>query len=286
MDAAVQPQSPDRRRINQTVKTEINLCFTCGSCSVECPVDRATNRLDPRRLVWMANLGLMDELIRLPDIWLCLGCRKCSHVCPMTVKPASLIAFLRWEALREGIFPETLAEERRTLQDRLYRERAAAVRGLLAESAQRKAPHKRADSRGVGTSWQSFAVFHDHETRISSCFACGECSNACPACVDRSVLDPLVLVRGTLLGYAAELIASPGPWVCLQCRSCSSACSHCVQGHLVALALRETAHRTGMVDEVFLQAWKDKEREILRAYADTVVRKFGAVLNLSAQAKD
>lgn len=286
MDAVIYPQTPDRRWINQAVRAEINLCYTCGSCAVECPVNRATNRLDPRRLVWMANLGLMDELIRLPDIWLCLGCRKCSHVCPMTVKPAALIAFLRWEALRDGVFSDTLAEDRRSLQDRLHRERAAAVRDLLAESAHTRAVQERSHPPGGGASWKPFAVFHDHETRISSCFACGECSNACPVCLDRSVLDPLVLVRGTLLGYARELMVSPAPWVCLQCRSCSSACSHRVQGHLVALALRETALREGMVDQVFLQTWKEKEREILRAYADAMVRKLGAVINFTSQPKD
>ncbi|WP_448384020.1 4Fe-4S dicluster domain-containing protein [Desulfosoma sp.] len=281
MDAVIHPQAPDRRWINRAVKAEINLCFTCGSCAVECPVNRATNRLDPRRLVWMANLGLMDELIRLPDIWLCLGCRKCSHVCPMTVKPAALIAFLRWEALREGLFSPELAEERRRLQDHLHRQRAAVVRELLAETAQRRAPQELSQPRTPGASWKPFAVFHDHETGISSCFACGECSNACPVCVDRSVLDPLVLVRGTLLGYARELSLSPGPWVCLQCRSCSSACSHRVQGHLVALALREAAQKTGMVDDAFLQAWKDKERDLWHGYAEAVVQRLEPGLNLT-----
>ncbi len=282
MNGAVQPQGRDRQWINQAVKAEINLCFTCGSCAVECPVNRATNRLDPRRLVWMANLGLMDELIRLPEIWLCLNCRKCSHVCPMTVKPATLIAFLRWEAFRKGILSESAAQHRRTLQDRLHRERAAAVRDLLAEAAQRRPAPPLSHAPAVPSSWKPFAVYDGHETRISSCFACGECSNACPVCTDRSVLDPLVLVRGTLMGYARELIVSPGPWVCLQCRSCSAACSHRVQGHLVALALRETARRTGVADEVFLRAWKDKEKEIFGAYADALVRELGAVLNFTA----
>jgi len=283
MDAAIHPHALDRRWINRAVKAEINLCFTCGSCAVECPVNRATNRLDPRRLVWMANLGLMDELIRLPDIWLCLGCRKCSHVCPMTVKPAALIAFLRWKALREGLFSPALAAERRRLQDDLHRRRAAVVRELLAQTAQRRAPQNPPHPRASGASWKPFAVFHDHETRISSCFACGECSNACPVCVDRSVLDPLVLVRGTFMGYAHELSVSPGPWVCLQCRSCSSACSHRVQGHLVALALREAAQKTGMVDDVFLQAWKDKERELWLNYADAVVQRLDPELILATQ---
>lgn len=286
MDAAIHPQALDRRWINQAVKAEINLCFTCGSCAVECPVNRATNQLDPRRLVWMANLGLMDELIRLPDIWLCLGCRKCSHVCPMTVKPAALIAFLRWEAFQQGVFSRTLDEERRRLQDRLHRERAAVVGELLFDAAQRRGPQELSLPRARGISWKPFAVFHDHETRISSCFACGECSNACPVCVHRSVLDPLVLVRGTLMGYSRQLSVSPGPWVCLQCRSCSSACSQRVQGHLVALALREAAQQTGMVDDVFLQAWKEKERKIWRDYAEAVVQRLEPGFNFKAHTRD
>jgi len=95
MLAAVNPQASLRRSINQAVRADINQCYTRASCVTECPVNRATNKLQPRKLVWMANLGLLDELLRLPDIWYCLGCNRCSHVCPMSVKPAALIRFLR-----------------------------------------------------------------------------------------------------------------------------------------------------------------------------------------------
>lgn len=272
MEALVYPKTLHRRWINQAVKAEINLCFTCGSCTTECPVNRATNRLDPRRLVWMANLGLMDELIRVPEIWLCLGCRKCSHVCPMTVKPAMLIAFLRWEAVRTGAISQGMSDDRRRLQDRLHRERASVVNALLAEQFRRIGTSNPVASMGAALPWKRFEQFHGHPTNLASCFACGECSNACPVCVDRSVLDPLLLVRGTLFGYGSDLALSPAPWVCLQCESCSRACSHNVQGHLVALALREAAEELGWVNSAFLGTWADKDRKLFRDYADSVTQ--------------
>lgn len=270
MEAAIQPRAWHRRWINQAVRAEINLCFTCGSCAVECPVNRATRGLDPRRLVWMANLGLMEDLVRLPDLWLCLECRKCSHVCPMTVKPSALIAFLRWEAVREGVVSGELFEKRRHLQARLYRERAALVRGMLNETTQRVAGVESAQTASAPLSWKRFSQFHGHDTHLASCFACGECSNACPVCVDRSVLDPLVLVRSALMGYGREAMMSPAPWVCLQCQSCSRACSHRVQGHLVALALREEAERQGWVDAEFLKAWQEKDKALFHDHTDRV----------------
>ncbi|MGQ9484023.1 MAG: 4Fe-4S dicluster domain-containing protein [Desulfosoma sp.] len=268
MKAAIQPKAWHRRWINEAVRAEINLCFTCGSCAVECPVNRATQGLDPRRLVWMANLGLMEDLLRLLDLWLCLECRKCSHVCPMTVKPSALIAFLRWEAVREGVVDEALSDQRRRLQERLHRERAGVVRDLLEQA--RDGGKETAHSASTPLSWKRFARFHGHDTHVASCFACGECSNACPVCVDRSVLDPLVLVRSALLGYGREAIMSPAPWLCLQCRSCSRACSHHVQGHLVALALREEAERQGWVDAEFLKAWHEKDKVLFQKHAERV----------------
>jgi heterodisulfide reductase subunit C len=59
-----------------------SLCWTCGSCDLECPVNRATNRLRPQKLVRMANLGMLEELLGLPEIWYCLNCRRCMMTCP------------------------------------------------------------------------------------------------------------------------------------------------------------------------------------------------------------
>ncbi len=272
MESVLQPKALHRRWINEAVRAEINLCFTCGSCAVECPVNRATRGLDPRRLVWMANLGLMEDLLRSPEIWLCLECRKCSHVCPMTVKPSVLIAFLRWEAVREGVVSSELSDQRRRLQENLHRQRASVVSELLSETTHRtRAPHW-SESFQEPFSWKKLARYHGHETRLASCFACGECSNACPVCVDRSVLDPLVLVRSAMLGYARDAMILSAPWVCLQCQSCSRACSHHVQGHLVALALREAAQEEGWVDDRFLKTWHEKDKQLFQHHMDEIIQ--------------
>ena len=66
---------PDlRKSIGSGAKTDINLCWTCGACDAECPVNLATGRLRPQAIVRMANLGLLEELIEpardlvLPDL--------------------------------------------------------------------------------------------------------------------------------------------------------------------------------------------------------------------------
>jgi len=93
----IQPDLKMRDFIERHSHSEINLCLTCCSCSVECPVNSATDRLDPRKIVRMAGLGVLDELLVMPEIWYCLTCKRCNHMCPMTVKPNDLINYCRKE---------------------------------------------------------------------------------------------------------------------------------------------------------------------------------------------
>ena len=44
-------------------------CYTCGTCNSACPVNAATSSLRPMELVYKAKLGLLDELLTMPDIW-------------------------------------------------------------------------------------------------------------------------------------------------------------------------------------------------------------------------
>jgi heterodisulfide reductase subunit C len=63
------PDPKLRLHIEQAVRAESHMCWTCRSCANECPVNLATSRLQPIKIVWMANLGLLDELLRAPEIW-------------------------------------------------------------------------------------------------------------------------------------------------------------------------------------------------------------------------
>ena len=90
------------RRIESESRAGIRCCWTCGSCDFECPVNIATGRLRPQKIVRMAAIGMLDELLDLPEIWYCLTCRRCAQICPNAVSPAAVIAYIRREMVSSG----------------------------------------------------------------------------------------------------------------------------------------------------------------------------------------
>ncbi len=267
MNPAVFPQAWERQAINEAVRAEINLCFTCGSCATECPINRATNELHPRKLVWMANLGLMDELLRSPEIWMCLACGKCSHVCPMTVKPARLFAFLRWESVRRQVVAADFFSRWRVLRSQFQHERLRAADGLMDEHSQ---VQTKLQETGGHPFYRDVMFFDGYATGVTSCFACGECSNACPVCFDRSVFDPLRFFRAVMLGDSESVLRSSSLWLCIQCQSCTEACSQGVRGHLVIRRLRELADERGWISPDFRREWSRKDRNLYGEYVNRV----------------
>jgi heterodisulfide reductase subunit C len=77
-------------------------CFTCGECSSACPVAGERSAFDPRFLFRAINLGLQEELLHSPSIWLCIGCGRCSEACSQLVDGRSMIAALQEQAVTSG----------------------------------------------------------------------------------------------------------------------------------------------------------------------------------------
>ncbi len=78
-------------------------CYTCGSCSAACPVEKVVEEFDPRKLVHMVVLGMREQLLRSDIIWACSQCQSCIPVCPQEVRCADVIKALREEALERGL---------------------------------------------------------------------------------------------------------------------------------------------------------------------------------------
>ncbi len=76
------------------------MCFSCGSCSGVCPVEKVVDDFDPRKIVHMVGLGMEDSLIHGETIWACSQCQSCIPVCPQNVRCADIIKALRDEALK------------------------------------------------------------------------------------------------------------------------------------------------------------------------------------------
>lgn len=265
----------------------ITACYTCSSCASECPVNRMTDRLHPVRIVRMAAFGLFDELIRLPEIWYCLQCRRCKHICPMTVKPSVLIDYLRRKAVRQGVVPRDTAQRVKSLVRQLHRVRRravmSAIEGQPMPDVARKW-HETAQEPGNGSTpaapvelhsgansfKRSCALYLDFPTNLSSCYTCSECSNSCPVFFERNVFDPLWIFRMAAFGLSQELLSAPSIWLCLECRSCTEACGQRVRGHLVIRRIRELAVERGLVGREFQAHWRDMEKEIYQHFLKKV----------------
>ncbi|MCK4757677.1 MAG: 4Fe-4S dicluster domain-containing protein [Thermoplasmata archaeon] len=86
----------------------IKHCFTCGTCSVVCPVFDLEENFDPRKIIRMIILGMRDEVLKSETIWLCSGCYSCYELCPRDVKITNVFSAARNMAVREGHTPPAM----------------------------------------------------------------------------------------------------------------------------------------------------------------------------------
>ncbi|MEW6266280.1 MAG: 4Fe-4S dicluster domain-containing protein [Thermodesulfobacteriota bacterium] len=100
----------------------IKLCYACGACGARCPVQDQNPDFDPRRLIRMVVLGLWQELLTGPLIWLCAACYTCQETCPEKVGFTEAVFALKNMAVEAGHFPPTMAAQPELLRrhGRLY----------------------------------------------------------------------------------------------------------------------------------------------------------------------
>jgi heterodisulfide reductase subunit C len=251
-----------RKAVELATGATAAMCWTCSSCDAECPVEIATNRLRPQRVVRFANLGLVDELIRLPEIWYCLTCRRCTNVCPNLVKPETLIRYARMAAVRCGVVSYEKARAYYDLFRRFQRARWRVVERTLRGG-------NGAVTDGQWRSWLDTPVPENDfplpaaslfktapafrmaakNAETSGCYTCGGCSSVCPVAGERGAFDPRFLFRMVNLGLEEDLLSSPGIWLCVQCGRCTEVCGQGVDGCRMIASLRELAVRQAVMGE-------------------------------------
>jgi heterodisulfide reductase subunit C len=284
----VVPQPKLRRLIDAGGLADSTMCWTCSSCDAECPVEIATNRLRPQRIVRFANLGLIEELIALPEIWYCLTCRRCNRVCPNLVKPETLIRYARAEAVRRGMVSRAAATAYYDLFLRFQRARWHVARRCLHGNGepltdadwQRWLQTPIPDSTARVSFASLFKCSKSFRTaggtaRVADCFTCGECSSACPVSGERGAFDPRFIFRMVNLGLQDELLQLPSIWLCLECGRCTDACSQLVDGCRMIASLRELAVHEGLVDADFALRVRDAQKQIYVRWVDAIDKLLG-----------
>lgn len=94
----------DRTFVDEIVKAgadRIRTCIQCGTCSSVCPSGRRT-AFRTRELIRKALLGLKEEVLSSPDLWLCATCHTCLERCPRQIKVTDAIIIMRNMAVEEG----------------------------------------------------------------------------------------------------------------------------------------------------------------------------------------
>jgi len=271
-------------RLEGGAKADIRLCWTCGSCDAECPVNIATGALRPQKIVRMAALGLLEDLTCLPEIWYCARCRRCAQICPNAVKPSDLIEHIRVVTADLREIPPDILNRFSDLWRQFQRVRWHAVAACLAGDELDELPD------GLWNEWLATPVPEDHRSirrpaayhppedlqlisdthHLSACFTCGECSSACPVACERSVFDPRSLFRMVYLGLEKELLSLPSIWLCVGCRRCSDCCSQQVDGRQIVAGLQDLAVAGGVVDPNFRQRLEKAHRVLYNRFISEI----------------
>lgn len=100
----------------------IKHCFSCGTCTVGCPVRFLDEKYNPRKIIRMVLLGMRERVLKSDFIWLCSQCYTCYDRCPQDVKLTDIMTALKNIAVREGYIHPAFREQAKLLGEngRLY----------------------------------------------------------------------------------------------------------------------------------------------------------------------
>ena len=98
--------SAEVKKISGTIS---HMCYQCGTCTGSCPsAPRSSYRI--RVFMRRAVLGLEEEALTDPDLWLCTTCYSCSDRCPRDILPTDVIMAMRNLAFKRDIVPRNFLQ--------------------------------------------------------------------------------------------------------------------------------------------------------------------------------
>jgi len=145
---------------------KITYCFSCGTCTATCPIQWIEENYNPRRIIKMVMLGMRDQVLSSPVIWLCSACDICYRRCPQGIRISDLMKAIRDVAIQEGYEPVRMVAE--------VDPRACAGCGMCAEAC----PYEAIE---LQTKWVNGQQSTLPEVDRFLCHGCGTCAATCPS---------------------------------------------------------------------------------------------------------
>ena len=105
---------------------KIAQCFSCGTCTASCPIQWIEETYNPRRIIKMVMMGMREQVLSDPVIWLCSACDICYQRCPQGIRISDLMKAIREVAIQEGYEPVRAVAQ--------VNERACSSCGLCAQA--------------------------------------------------------------------------------------------------------------------------------------------------------
>ncbi len=109
----------------------IKRCFACGTCAAGCPITEIDEEYNCRRIIRQILLGMREEVLSSPTIWLCLICYRCYARCPQKVNFTDIMRILRYLAIKGRHVPVQTSTQIENLDRFIQEIRRDLVSGLF-----------------------------------------------------------------------------------------------------------------------------------------------------------
>ncbi len=88
-------------KLNELSGENVKLCMQCATCTGMCPMASEMD-FSPRKVMHMAQFGLVGKLTEINSFWKCASCYACTVKCPRGIDIAKIMEALRQQVLRKS----------------------------------------------------------------------------------------------------------------------------------------------------------------------------------------
>lgn len=87
--------------MNEPGGEHLTACYQCSTCTLGCPITEIVPSYNPRKIIQMSLLGMREQVLSNPDLWICAICQTCTARCPQDVVVGDVLAAIRRIAEKE-----------------------------------------------------------------------------------------------------------------------------------------------------------------------------------------